>query len=181
MLDKWNRRINLVGRRTMPEVWQRHIADSLQLLPLASAQVRRWADLGSGAGFPGVVIAIVAAEQRPGLQVSLIESDVRKAAFLVAALRETGVQATVIAERAESVPPQLADVVSARALAPLAALIPLVARHLGPDGVALLPKGAGVEAELAEALASWRFEVQKHPSATDPRGVVLEARGFIRD
>lgn len=180
LLARWSQRINLVGRGTLPEVWTRHIADSAQLLALAPPDARLWADLGSGAGFPGLVVAILAQERRPGLRCVLVESDGRKAAFLATAARETGAPATVLARRAEQVAPLSADVVSARALAPLKSLLPLVHRHLAPRGCALLPKGSGAEAELAEALASWRFDVQKHVSATDPAAAVLEIRGLAR-
>ncbi len=180
LLTKWNARINLVGRASMAEVWRRHIADSAQLLGFAPPSARLWADLGSGAGFPGLIVAMLAAEGRPQMQTVLVESDHRKAAFLAAAVRETGVRARVEVSRAETLPPLGADVVSARALAPLKDLLPLVQRHLGAGGSALLPKGAGVEAELAEALASWRCAVQKHASATDRAATILEVKGLAR-
>ncbi|MCC6306139.1 MAG: 16S rRNA (guanine(527)-N(7))-methyltransferase RsmG, partial [Rhodobacteraceae bacterium] len=179
-LRHWNGTINLVARGTLAEVWWRHVADSAQLLALAPAPARLWADLGSGAGFPGLVVAILAAESRPDLQVTLVEGDGRKAAFLATALRTGGVAAGLHAARAETVPPLGADVVSARAVAPLRGLLPLARRHLAPGGVALFPKGAAHGRELADALASCPLEVHKHTSRTDPDAVILEMRGLAR-
>ena len=170
---KWTARINLVAPSTVPDLWTRHIADSAQLWPLAPPGAATWADLGSGAGFPGLVVAALAAE-RGGPAVTLIESDGRKAAFLREAARAMGLAVTILDRRAETAPPQGAEVVSARALAPLPALLPLVARHLAPGGAALLPKGRGWEAEVEEARAAgWRFGLDGAPSATDPAACIL--------
>ncbi len=173
LLGRWSARINLVAPSTLAEAWTRHVADSAQLWPLAPRGARRWADLGAGAGFPGLVIAALAAE-RGGPRVTLVESDRRKAAFLGEAARAMGLAVAVLAERAEAAPPQGAEVVSARALAPLPALLPLVARHLAPAGTALLPKGRGWEAEVEAARAAgWRFALDAAPSATDPAARLL--------
>ena len=172
-LARWNAAINLVGRSTLGEVWTRHILDSAQLLDLAPDGVRTWADLGSGAGFPGLVIAILAAERLRDLHVTLVEADRRKAEFLRSTARLCGVEITVHADRIDAVPPLRADVVSARALAPLTDLLGFAARHLRPGGAALFSKGAGHEAEIAAALERWRFSVQKHRSRTDRDSVVL--------
>lgn len=179
-LNRWNRAINLVGRSTLAEAWTRHVLDSAQLFDLAPASARRWADLGSGAGFPGLVIAILATERAPELRVSLVESDGRKAEFLRSAARACGVAVQVIAERIEAVPPLAADVLSARALAPLPVLLAHAERHLAAGGVALFPKGAGHEAEVAAALERWRFSVQKFPSRTDRDSVVLRIGDIAR-
>ncbi len=171
-LRKWNPVINLVARPSLDTVWVRHILDSAQLLDLAP-DGRSWADLGAGAGFPGLVVAILAAERRPGLRVTLVESDGRKAAFLAEAARLAGVAVEMVAARIEDVPPLGADLVSARALAPLTTLLAHAERHLAAGGIALFPKGARHAEEVAEALERWRFSVHKHPSATDPDAVVL--------
>lgn len=173
LVRKWTVRINLVAPSTTAELWTRHIADSAQLWPLAPPEARTWVDLGSGGGFPGLVIAALAAGTgRPA--VTLIESDGRKCAFLREAARAMEVDVTVLDQRAELAPPQGADVVSARALSPLPALLPLVARHLAPGGTALLPKGRGWAAELEAARAAgWRFALDSRPSATDPEARLL--------
>lgn len=173
LLAKWNDRINLVAPSTIPELWSRHFADSAQLWDLRPEGAKRWLDLGSGAGFPGLVIAIIAAVEDPGLQVTLVESDQRKVAFLATVARETGVKVEIRADRVERLAPQAADVVSARALAPLPRLLDMAALHLRAGGVALFPKGESAEAEIADALAKRTFSVQKFPSRTDPRGVIL--------
>ena len=180
LLAKWNPRINLVSPATLTEVWTRHVVDSLQVFDLAAASGGHWVDLGTGGGFPGLVVAIVAADETPDLRVTLLESDQRKAAFLAAALRETQVRATILAERIEAADPLSADIVSARALAPLDRLLGYAARHMRPSGKAFFPKGRTCDAELDEALASWRFRYQKHPSRTDSQAVILQIEDIAR-
>lgn len=173
LLEKWNRSINLVSRATLAEVWSRHIADSAQLFPLRPDRAARWVDIGSGGGFPGIVTAILAAEAAPDMETVLVESDARKAAFLATAVRQTGIHARVENHRIESLPPQEADVLSARAFGSLAVLLPLFCLHLRPGGRALFPRGRTHRAELDEVLADWRVSVQKVPSGTDPDAVIL--------
>jgi 16S rRNA (guanine527-N7)-methyltransferase len=173
LLRAWNPKINLVSRQTLTDLESRHFADSAQLLAVAPPDATTWADLGSGGGFPGLVIAILAAEQRPTLSVTLVESDQRKAVFLRTVAQRTGVPVTVLAERIESVPPLGTDVLSARALAPLTTLLDYADRHLAPSGTALFPKGANWRAEVDEALERWRFRCENLPSATSPDGAIL--------
>lgn len=180
LLAKWGQRINLVSRATLDDVWSRHFHDSAQLLDLAPDHARLWADLGSGAGFPGLVVAILAAESRPELRVRLIESDQRKAAFLRAVCRETGIVADIVADRIESAEPCGADVVSARALAPLADLLGMAERHLASGGVCLFPKGARYRDEVAEALETWTFRCEEYRSETDAEAVILKIGGIGR-
>lgn len=172
LLTAWTKKINLISASTVPDVWTRHISDSAQLYCLAPKDWRVWADLGSGGGLPGMVIAILAAVD-PAREVVLIESDTRKCAFLRTAIRETGVNARVVQSRVETLDPILADVLSARALASLTVLLGYAQRHLSADGVALLPKGKKAQAELDEALERWTFACEKHPSETDAGGVIL--------
>ncbi len=175
LVRRWTARINLVAPSTLPDLWTRHILDSAQLWPLAP-KAATWADLGSGGGFPGLVIAALAADTGTP-HVTLIESDGRKCAFLRTAARELALPVTVLDQRAEAAPPQAAPVVSARALAPLPTLLPLVARHLAPDGVALLPKGRDSQSELDAARAKgWRFTAEALPSATDPQARILRLK-----
>ena len=180
LLTTWNSRINLISRASIDDIWTRHIADSAQLLGLAPPHARHWVDLGTGGGFPGLVVAILAAEQSPHLQITLVESDRRKCAFLAVAAQATDITPTISVCRAEDLAPLNADVVSARALAPLSRLMPLAARHLAPSGMALFPKGTHVEGELQAVLESWRFKVQKVPSQTDPTGVILAIEDIAR-
>ena len=180
LLLKWNSAINLIGKTTADAVWSRHILDSLQILDLTDIRSGHWADLGSGAGLPGLVLAIVAAEERPDLTFTLVESDARKAAFLMTAARTCGVAPRIVADRIEKVAPLGADILSARALAPLPALLGFAERHLLPDGTALFPKGANWRQEVDAALESWRFSYQNHPSVTDPGSVILSIRGLSR-
>lgn len=180
LLRKWNPAINLVSRQSLDDLWTRHIVDSAQIFDLAPVGARHWADLGSGGGFPGMVVAVLAAERAPELAVTLVESDARKAAFLATVARELGLAPDIRCARIEAVPPLAADVLSARALAPLPLLLAYAERHMAPNAVALFPKGASHDAEIAEALASWHFDLQKHPSMTDPQSATLEIRGLSR-
>lgn len=173
LLRAWNPKINLVSKQTLADLESRHFADSAQLLALAPQDATTWADLGSGGGFPGLVIAILAAELRPSPRVTLVESDQRKAVFLRTVAQRTGVAVTVLANRIETIPPLGTDVLSARALAPLATLLDYASRHLAPSGTALFPKGANWRAEVDEALERWRFRCENLPSATSPDGAIL--------
>ena len=178
LLEKWNRRINLVARSTLADAWTRHFVDSAQLFDLRPKEAQTWADLGSGGGFPGLVIAILAAEHAPSMAIHLVESDTRKCAFLRSVLRETGVKAYLHNVRIETLPPLGADVVSARALAPLPDLLGFAARHLAPGGVALFPKGADWKKEVEDARKRWKFSCEPHKSITDPKAVLLEIGGL---
>ncbi len=168
LLRQWQPRINLVGPATLPDLWRRHFLDSAQLWPLCLESTHRLVDLGSGAGFPGLVLAILGVPE-----VHLVESDHRKVAFLRTVAAATGTQVTVHAMRIEAVPPLLADVVTARALAPLASLLAYAVPCLGPSGVCLFLKGQQVESEIADAGRRWTMGVERLPSRTDSSGVIL--------
>lgn len=170
-LHKWSAAINLVAPDSLAQSWDRHILDSAQLSPLAPPGARLWADLGAGAGLPGIVIAILA--RGTPMTVILVESDRRKAAFLRAQITDHALTARVETARAEDLPPLNADIVSARALAPLDRLLPMVARHLAPGGTALLPKGRRWATELAPARVGWAFDHDALPSASDPQSRIL--------
>lgn len=180
LLAKWNPAINLVSPASLVDVWTRHIADSAQVLDLAPVRRGRWLDMGAGAGFPGVVVSLIAADTDSPVDATLIESDQRKAAFLSTVSRETGVPMTVQAARIEAVAAQNADVVSARALAPLVKLCAFAERHLAPDGTALFLKGGQYEAEIEEARKFWTFTLDVRASRTDPTGAVLIMKDFRR-
>ncbi|MFG1360761.1 16S rRNA (guanine(527)-N(7))-methyltransferase RsmG [Xanthobacter pseudotagetidis] len=178
LLAKWQKTLNLVSPATLPELWSRHIADSLQLINHVPEKARRWVDLGSGGGFPGLVIAAVMAE-RAGARVVLVESDTRKAAFLREAARQAGLPVEVQARRIEDVSAALApgtDVVSARALAPLPKLLDLAAPFLAEGALGLFPKGRDAERELTEARKGWTLDFDLAPSLSDPHGRILVVR-----
>jgi 16S rRNA (guanine527-N7)-methyltransferase len=181
-LRRWQGIKNLVGPGTLDAVWVRHIADSLQLLDLAP-KARTWADLGSGAGFPGLVLGIAALE-REGMTVELVESNGRKCAFLRHVARLTGAPVTVHQARLEAVIGRFTgtDVVTARALAPLPRLLAWTEPLLTTGTTGLFPKGREAEGELTEAAKSWRFCAELLPSRTDSDARIvrihsLEARG----
>lgn len=181
LLLKWQSTINLVAPASLPRVWTRHVADSLQLVPLAG-EARRWVDLGSGGGFPGLVVGAALAE-RPGTDVTLVESDTRKAAFLREAARIAELPVTVLPNRIEQVAERIAagvEVVSARALAPLPKLLDLAAPLLAQGALGLFPKGQDVDKELTEASKSWIVEASVIESRTDPSGRILIVRSARR-
>lgn len=180
LLRKWNPTINLISRSTLDVIWERHFRDSVQVFDLAPDGAKKWADLGSGGGFPGLVAAILAADERPDLQVTLVESDQRKAAFLSTVARDAGVEVAVIAQRIEEVAPLDTDVLTARALAPLHRLLGHAERHLSPTGIALFQKGAAWRDEVQQALETWRFTYQNNTSVTDPAATVLSIGGISR-
>jgi len=167
-MERWQNRINLVGRSTLNDPWRRHILDSAQLAPLLEGPMV--VDLGAGAGLPGLVLAIL----KPELTVHLIESDARKCAFLREAARATAAEVKIHHSRIESLPPFAADTVVARALAPLSQLLEWAARFT--PRVYLFPKGKDAELELTESTKKWRFTVEHIPSRTDPQATILRLR-----
>jgi 16S rRNA (guanine527-N7)-methyltransferase len=179
LLAEWQRVHNLVARGALDAVWTRHVADSLQILDYAP-DFSEWVDLGSGAGFPGLVVAI-ASKESSGRHFTLVESNAKKVAFLRAAIRESGANATVAAERIEAHAPKMsgrADVISARALAPLPMLLKLAAPYAHAGSVMLFLKGREYVQELDAASQSWAFDVVDYVSATDSGGRVLAIRNL---
>ncbi len=186
LLRRWQARINLVSPTTLPDLWNRHFVDSLQVFALAP-DARLWADLGSGAGFPGLVIAIALADisvvdTGKTAKVHLFESNGKKCAFLREVIRETGCPAVVEDGRIED--KLLAstgfDVVTARALAPLHKLLSFTEEVLKTGTRALFLKGQDVELELDEASTYWNFDPKLHPSRVDPRGVIVDIHEIKR-
>lgn len=180
LVEKWNPKINLVSRASLPHLATRHIADSAQIHGLAPCPVAHWADLGSGGGFPGLVIAILAQQTDSPARVTMVESDARKSAFLRTVIRETGISATVLTERIEAAQPLTTDVLSARALADLSTLLAHAERHLAPGGTALFPKGAAWRQEVTAAQSKWKFDLQVDKSRTEPDAVILHITGVSR-
>ena len=177
LLIKWQSRINLIGPRTIPDLWTRHFWDSAQLVDHIPKDARTLIDLGSGAGFPGLVLAILSE-----LETHLIESDTRKAAFLREAARIAGVSDRVVvhASRAESVDLPVADVISARALAPLIDLLPLVEPFWGSATLGLFPKGKRYKEELTDSNYVWYINYDAIPSRSDADSVLLKITGLAR-
>ena len=180
LLLAWQQHTNLIARSTVPTLWTRHIADSLQLIDLAPNDARVWADLGSGAGFPGLIIACALAE-RDGAHVHLIETIGKKATFLREAARVTGAPVTVRGLRIEDFVREAReplDVVAARALAPLPELLRLAYPLLKKGALGLFPKGQDVAAELTEAAKYWKIQSSLIQSRTDSKGQIIIVRGL---
>ena len=176
LLKRWSGRINLVSRNTLGDLWRRHFLDSAQLLPFIPDKTRRLVDLGSGAGFPGLVLAILGV---PGVE--LIESDKRKCVFLREAARIADTPVKITDSRIESAKPRPVDIVTARACAPLDKLLPLAQGFIGPNTICLFLKGEHAADELTEARAGWRMTAARHPSRADPRGVILKLEQVTRE
>ena len=169
LVEKWQQRVNLVSASTLPDIWMRHIWDSAQLVPLVPAGTGRILDVGSGAGFPGLVLAALC-----NAELHLVESDQKKAVFLQTVIRETGIRAIVHNSRIESLPPIGADIVTARALASLDRLLELLEAQLVPGTRCLLLKGARAKAELAALDTRSDIIRRLHPSLTNPEAFVID-------
>ncbi|MFU8777365.1 MAG: 16S rRNA (guanine(527)-N(7))-methyltransferase RsmG [Roseovarius sp.] len=180
LLVKWNPHINLVSKSSLDQMWTRHFADSAQIYDLAPHPVDHWVDLGSGGGFPGLVVAILARDTGSPRRITLIESDERKTVFLRSVIRQTDVNAIVLNDRIEKIEPQRANVLSARALTDLSGLLAYAERHMASDGVALFPKGARWENELLVAEATWRFTYRLVKSTTEDGPVIFAITGVSR-
>lgn len=168
LIAQWSARVNLVSRSDLPRLWCRHIADSLQLIPLIPKQSSSALDLGSGAGFPGLVIAIAT-----DIPFTLVEVDQRKGVFLQEAARLTRAPIRVLNSRIEHIKLSPTHILTARALAPLPILLAFAEPLLAPDGIALFPKGKNLDAELTEAVCEWHMRIERFPSRTNPEACVL--------
>ena len=168
--------MNLVGPRGLDDPWRRHVLDSAQLARFVPAGAARIVDIGSGAGFPGLVLALLGGDAGP--RVDLIESNRRKAVFLETAIRETGAPAQAVCARVESRPVAPAPAVTARACAPLAKLLAWARPLLAEGGVAILPRGRRVDTELTAARRFWKMDATRHPSLSDPDGAILTVSAF---
>ena len=180
LVGKWSKSINLVGKSTVSDSWNRHIIDSAQLFMLAPAQFKTWLDIGSGGGLPGIVIAILAEQLNPNARITLVESDQRKAQFLRTARRTFGLDIEIFAERIEEIPPLASDIVSARALGDLSQLLSFACKHGSASGVALFPKGRRYSEEIRSARNDWSFDVVARASMTDNEAKVLVVREIKR-
>jgi 16S rRNA (guanine527-N7)-methyltransferase len=181
LLLQWQKKTNLISPATIPNLWTRHVADSLQLIDLAP-EAKTWVDFGSGGGFPGIPVACVLADQ-PGAKIHLVESNGKKAAFLREAIRATGVPAVVHARRIEDCGDSFGDkidVVSARALAPLKILCDQALPLLAKGAVGLFPKGQDVAAELTDAAKYWSIDAETVTSRTSPDGCIVLVRRLKR-
>jgi 16S rRNA (guanine527-N7)-methyltransferase len=179
LVIKWNKAINLIAKSSEAEIWQRHIVDSAQLIEFIPKNAQTLCDLGSGGGFPGIVIAVIAREILPDLTVTLVESDKRKAVFLGQAARDLGLSVSVKSCRIEDLPAQNADVISARALSALVELLPFAVRHLKLGGTAIFPKGSSATREIEIARREWAFDLSGKSSRTSEDGRILVLKEIV--
>ncbi len=178
-LDTWNQRINLVSPRALTDFWGRHALDSWQLWSFIPKNSETLLDLGSGAGFPGLAMAVGCKARKRG-HVTLVESVGKKAQFLRTIIRERDLPATVWADRVEYMTDQVYDVITARAFAPLPRLLDYAAPFWGSSTEAWLLKGENVDAELTESQKTWMFDVETFESQSDPQGIILKLTGLQR-
>ncbi len=180
LLIKWNKKINLVAPSTISDIWHRHFADSAQLWSLRNLAATNWLDIGSGAGFPALVLAIFAKNQSPNLIFTLVESDQRKCAFLINVAQALDLNIIIKPERIENLASQPFDMISARALSSLPDLLEMSAPFCKKSTLCLFPKGNRYELELTKARKTWHIEEQKIPSLTDAESVILRIESFSR-
>ncbi|MEJ6389921.1 16S rRNA (guanine(527)-N(7))-methyltransferase RsmG [Gymnodinialimonas ulvae] len=173
LLQKWQRTVNLVAPATLDEAWSRHFVDSAQLFQIAPRYSTNWLDLGSGGGFPGLVIAAMGTENDPDYRVTLVESDIRKCGFLREVARKMGVTVHILSRRIGDIPKQLPDVVSARALSDLSTLIDHAKPHLTPKTQLLFSKGHAWREEVETLPIRWQSICEPVPSVTHPDAVIL--------
>ena len=176
LLKKWSAHSNLVAKSTLPHIWFRHFLDSAQLLQYGPSGSSSWLDLGTGAGFPGMVLAIIGAEKLPTARFTLVEANRKKCEFLFAVADETGVDVRIRHARSEDIEPQNADAVTARAVSPLARLLELAKPHLARNGFCIFPKGVRYEAEICAARLRWNFAVERAASITNKSSAILMIR-----
>jgi 16S rRNA (guanine527-N7)-methyltransferase len=175
LLLRWNRTVNLISRGDEPHLWERHIADSLQLLPFLTPAPGRAIDIGAGGGFPGLILALAS-----GVHFDLIEADHRKSAFLREAARVTGAPVSVHSARIEAAAVEPAPLITARACAPLSRLLDMSARLLSIGGQCLFLKGENAATELTHAATKWQMHVERIPSQTSPTASILRISNLAR-
>lgn len=179
-LLEWNQKINLVSKSEVLSLRERHIEDSAQIFSLLTGSVDHWLDLGSGGGFPGIVVAILDSEFGSISRMTLVESDIRKCVFLREVIRKTALNAVVLTERIEKLPPQNANVVSARALAPLDRLLFYSYPHMASNGILYFPKGENYKKELSAAYENWGFDLSTTQSTTNEKAVILSVSSVFK-
>jgi 16S rRNA (guanine527-N7)-methyltransferase len=179
MLEDWNARHNLVSRASLADVWRRHFWDSAQLAPLIPQGVRSLIDLGSGAGFPGLILAELL-KDRPQFRVVLVEATAKKCQFLQCVAERLALPVQIRNARVEELLPEIFDVITARACAPLPELLAYAQRFWSKGTRGFFHKGQNLAVELTQAGKSWRIKAEQHPSRSDPAGVILEIRELQR-
>ena len=180
LLIRWQSSFNLVGPRTLSEFWDRHVLDSLQLVDLAPATALRWTDIGSGAGFPGLVLAATLCE-RPASHIRLIEPNHKRAAFLREVARAMIAPVSVVASKVEDAPVEPCDIVTARAVAPLVDLLGMAQPYLAKGAEGLFLKGQDIVSELTQASRYWNIQAEIVPSRSDERGRILVVKEVRRE
>jgi 16S rRNA (guanine527-N7)-methyltransferase len=175
LVERWTTKINLISKPSVPHIWERHINDSVQLYRHAPA-AKHWVDLGSGGGFPAIVLAVLSKQDGRNTKFTMVESDQRKCVFLRTAVRELGLNGEVLNKRIEEIPALKADILSARALSDLSKLLEYADLHLSNDGIALFPKGANWKAEDSDAKTSWNYTCEPIPSLTNPAAAILRIK-----
>jgi 16S rRNA (guanine527-N7)-methyltransferase len=175
LLLEWNNTINLVSSDTLKDSWKRHFQDSAQLLPLIPPESQNLADIGSGAGFPGLVLAIMGVKD-----VTLIERDTRKAGFLRTVAGETGTKIEILNVDVKTIEDRSFDIVTSRAVAALSELLELAHRFLKPSTICLFLKGKNLDPEIAQAHKLWSMNLRRMPSATEPESAILRITGIVK-
>ena len=178
LLLEWNKKINLVSRKSIYSSWPRHFLDSAQLWRFAQKHTQRWLDFGSGAGFPGLVIGVVAQELKPKTEVILVEKNKKKVLFLKDVAQKLSLNVTILWGKVEEIEPLKADVISSRAFGPLRLLIEISYMHKNSRTISIFPKGKSFEREIQDSLKQWKFDVNKVDNILEKNSSILEIRNI---
>ena len=176
MLISWNKKINLVSRKSISTSWKRHFLDSAQLWLYLPPKANKWLDFGSGAGFPGLVIAFISKELRPDLKIVLVEKNKKKAFFLNEVVNKIGLNVEILSKNVESIFPQKADVITSRAFGKLDHLLKISYIHQNRDTTALFPKGVSFTEEIIISKKNWSYEIEKIKNIIDNNSFILKIR-----
>ena len=176
MLISWNRKINLVSRKSINTSWNRHFLDSAQLWLYLPKKANKWLDFGSGAGFPGLVIAFISKELKPDLKIVLVEKNKKKSLFLSEVVNKTGLNVEILSNNVETIKPQRADVITSRAFGKLDHLLKISYKHQNKDTTALFPKGISFTEEIIISKKNWSYELEKIKNIIDKNSFILKIR-----
>ena len=176
MLISWNKKINLVSRKSINTSWSRHFLDSAQLWLYLPKKADKWLDFGSGAGFPGLVIAFISRELKPHLKIVLVEKNKKKSLFLSEVVNKIGLNVEILSENVESIKPQKADVITSRAFGKLDHLLTISYKHQNKDTTALFPKGISFTEEIIISKKNWSYELEKIKNIIDKNSFILKIR-----
>ena len=181
MLSKWNSKINLISKNTFTDIWNRHFLDSGQIIKHVDASRKRWVDVGSGAGFPGLVVALLLRERKIDCELILVEKSTKKVFFLNEVIRKLDLKVKVINDDIGTIDPLRADILTARAFSELNNLIQIAHVHRKASGICLFLKGENYRFELDKTLNYWFFDYDVFDSLSNPSGKIIRVKNILKN